>query len=50
MTSYISHLIFRFIPQPDDTVTVIDSSVDTSDLHLYASSEESELESEEEDE
>jgi len=37
-------------PLPDDTITLIDSSVDTSDLHLYASSEESELESEAENE
>ena len=36
---------FEFLSQPDDTVTLIDAAVDTNDLYLYASSEESELES-----
>lgn len=37
-----------FLSQPDDTITLIDAAVDTNDLYLNASSEESELESDEE--
>ena len=44
MNSDLKLLLFPFL-QPDDTVTLIDSAVDTSDLHLYGSSDESELES-----